>query len=134
MARHDLRTKPEWLHQQELREARRQSKKHRPQPQAARPAFEGTRTLVLVIKDRSPANLQLCYMRLKDDLVSSYARKFRYHEPRQLAVMRGAITLPDLPAELYTSILSHMNAGGKGWCQGSMAKDSNEEGLDGTPR
>jgi hypothetical protein len=102
------------------REANRARKRSKQQPKEVKSRVEGFRTLRLVIRDRSQENLQECYRRLGDDLIIAYFKKFRYHEHKQLAVIRGAVEFPDLPGALYTEFLSVLSAGGKGWKQGAM--------------
>ena len=123
----NVKEKPEFLYQQELRDQRRKSKKAPPAaPAKKEPAVTGFRTLKVVISDRSPENLQLCYKRLDFPLVHNYFKKFRYHDARQSAVMRGEVTFVDVPGTLYVGLLSHLTAEGRGWTQGKLASDDNE--------
>lgn len=110
--------------EQERRDARHNARKRSAAEERKRQVrVTGYRTLVLVIKDRSKENLQLCYNRT--DLLITYFPKFKYHEHKQRAVMQGRLVLPDLPGELYVDLLSLMTAGQAGWQQGSMGEVQN---------
>lgn len=111
---------PEWKRQQELRDQRRRNKKGGKREQGRPRAPIKMATLVLTIKDRSEANLQECYRRLKDPTITSYVKKFKYHDARQEAVMRGEVVLENFPDVLLKDILSRLSAGGKGWTTGKM--------------
>ena len=103
--------------EQARRDARKRPKVEPPKKQIR---VLGFRSLVLVIKDRSPENLRVCYERLAASTLLLYFPKYKYHEHLQKAVMEGRLFLSDLPGELYVEVLSSMTKGRIGWTQGSM--------------
>lgn len=128
MARSDLKSKPEWKHQQELREQRKKRHSNPPPTREADPLDMTPRPLRLVIRDRNIDNLRLCYDRLGEPPIPNYVRKFKYHDPRQKAVMMGEILIPDLPFALHSQFLSILGAGGRGWVQGSLKPEEIKNG------
>lgn len=123
MARGDLKAKPEYVYQSELRAQRRKGMKVAAPIVHKAPAVEGFRDLRVVIVDRTPENLGVCYDRLGLPEVTFYFKRFRYHDHRQRAIMAGEVLFEKVPGAMYTKILSVLSQGGRGWKQGSMKND-----------
>lgn len=118
---------PEWRRQQEIREQRRHRKKNKggrerePQVRSTAVHFP-PRELRLVL--RKDADKSAAYLALKHSLtLLETARKYKYHEPRQLACMRGEIILGVIPWAVAQKIISET---APEWQQGSMDLSTDE--------
>lgn len=118
MARADLKTKPEWLHQQELRAARRKSASHRNPTRPEQDSVVATEVRAFRLVLAKDASRRTAYEALRQsETLRTYFRKFRYHDPRQLACQTGELALGELPFGVGRKILSEL---APTWQQGKL--------------
>lgn len=121
MARGDIRTKSEYQYQSELREERRRHRKphSREERQVVRDE-PADKTLKMILVSADVENRKEAYRRLDCDAVVSVARRYKYHDPKQLTVMRGRVVFENLTQTQFSQIVSELSRGGYGWRQDTL--------------